>query len=513
MSSASSLIGGTDRDRDLRSDIRVTGLERGSAAMVEVWIRAAEDVSQGSDSLVSRVVGVTTPAGATADLTAGSARILRASRPARTEVQVDLSAAGGSSTARGSLTAGGPITYTLVLRNSAAAEVANEAVARFDPDPAVTVESFEIHDTTGRASTCQRDGGSVTCTAPYLLPGETVTVTFDGQIAANASTASTGAGSKCAAQGQDLCAHASVLSVAGVSGPLTSADLATDVPAAQALGFTKRVGDGTAPLYAGRYVEFTYTVVPSSSIAVHTVVVNDPACKTVAMVGGDTSADNWLNPGEQWVFHCSAVVDASQQGRGDRDGQESDQRRPRRLSAGWSTPVLSPALAVLRPGTTAEAARRSSWSTSETPRSDRRGRGPRLRRRVGPRRHRSQRQPRPGRALDDGLPAAHRTGAGLRHRPGGRRGDGGDRRLTVWAAAPAHARLEAGRDTVQHGHGADADEQHRAEAARGRRPRPGSRSPAGISAKPTTAAATWYPMARGARPCPTRRGVNDTSVG
>ena len=343
----SSLIGGTDQDEDLRSDIHVSGLERGATAVVDVWIRAAEEASQGSDALVSRVVGVTAPAGATADLTAGSARILRASRPGRTQVQVTLSAAAGSAAKGGTLAAGGPITYTLVLRNAAQTEVANEAVVRFDPDPATTVESIEVHDTVGRSTACHRDGGSVICTAPYLLPGEAVTMTFDGQVASDAPTALTGAGSKCAAQAQDLCAHATVLSVAGISGQLAGVDLATDVPAPQALGLTKRVGDGQAPLYAGRFVEFTYTLVASSATPVSAVTVTDPACPQVVQVSGDVNSDTVLSPGEQWVYHCSAVVDASQKAEVSvlaKGPAGEDVKAVGRMAV----PVLSPAL-VLQP--------------------------------------------------------------------------------------------------------------------------------------------------------------------
>jgi hypothetical protein len=330
---------------ELRSDIRVAGLERGAAALVEVWVRASDDVSRGTDSMVARVAGVIAPAGTTADVPAGTARILRASKPSRTEVQLELTAAAGAGAKDGALSAGGPITYTMVLRNAAPREVANQAVATFVPDPAVTIETVRVRDEAGRVTTCDRSAKAVACTAPYLIPGESVTVVLSGHIVADAPTLFTGKGPTCAQQAQDLCAHAEVLSVAGVTGALARADLATDVPATQALGLSKLAASGSAALYVGRYADFTYVLVSSATGPVTEVKLDDPSCGAPALVSGDTGADGVLSAGEQWTYRCSAVVDRAQQA-----DVTVSAKGPNGEAIGvvthLATPVLDPALAL-----------------------------------------------------------------------------------------------------------------------------------------------------------------------
>lgn len=329
---------------DLHSDVLVRGLERGSTALVELWVRASDNIGRGTDALVARLTRVTAPAGTTADVVAGSARILRASKPSRTEVQVELTEGPGSGAKGGALTAGGPITYTMVLRNAATQEVANQVVVKFEADPAVTVETIEVRDDAGRVTSCERGSTAVTCRAPYLVPGEEVTVVLRGRVSPGAPTLFAGSGANCAKQAQDLCAHASVVAVAGVTGALARADLATDVPATQALGLSKVAADGSAALYAGRYADFSYVLVSSAAAPVSEVRLDDPSCNAPTLASGDDGADGVLSPGERWTYRCSAVVkrsgaEVTMTGKGPAGEQVG-------VVARLATPVLDPALAL-----------------------------------------------------------------------------------------------------------------------------------------------------------------------
>lgn len=342
---ASTAEAGAAGGGDLRSDVLVKGLERGRAALVELWVRASDDIGRGTDALTARLTRVTAPAGTTADVVASNARILRASKPSRTEVQVELTDGRGTGTKSSALAAGGPITYTMVLRNAATQEVANQVVVKFEPDPAVTVETIEVRDDAGRVTACERGSKAVTCRAPYLVPGEVVTVVLRGHVSPGVPTLFAGSGATCAKQAQDLCAHAAVVAVSGVTGALARADLATDVPATQTLGLSKVAADGSAALYVGRQADFSYVLVSSAAAPVTEVRLDDQSCETPALVSGDDGADGVLAPGERWTYRCSAVVNRSQQAdvTMTAKGPAGEQVG---VVARLTTPVLDPALAL-----------------------------------------------------------------------------------------------------------------------------------------------------------------------
>lgn len=292
-------------DAGIRADVRLTGLEAESSAVVELWVRAAEELDRSTTVLGSEIVSVTAPAGSRSTIVEGAARMLRSGSAARAPIALDL---GVDSAAPDP---GGPIRYVMQVRNTSDDQLANHLSVRFEPDATVSVSDISVKDTAGLPTTCTRSGGEILCSTAYLVPGEVVTVQVSGLIAADTPTLFQTSGAKCSRQGQDLCARAEVASQSGVPGSTNRVELATDLPAKETLGLSKLTAEADAVLYVGEYADFTYAVVPGKTAA-SDVVVSDPSCGPTVLVSGDDGADRVLSPGERWIYRCSAVVDRSQ---------------------------------------------------------------------------------------------------------------------------------------------------------------------------------------------------------
>ena len=72
------------------------------------------------------------------------------------------------------------------VRNTAEDAVGRDVVAHFKADPTLAIDDVTISDEAGAATTCEISAGVVTCTAPYLVPDERVTVVIEGTLAEDA---------------------------------------------------------------------------------------------------------------------------------------------------------------------------------------------------------------------------------------------------------------------------------------------------------------------------------------
>ena len=70
------------------------------------------------------------------------------------------------------------------------------------------------------------------------------------------------------------------------------------------------VGKTAAPtvVRAGAVVGYSYAVTNPGDVALSGVTVTDDKCGTVAYVSGDTDGDQKLDPGESWLYRCSAPI-------------------------------------------------------------------------------------------------------------------------------------------------------------------------------------------------------------
>lgn len=63
--------------------------------------------------------------------------------------------------------------------------------------------------------------------------------------------------------------------------------------------------------FGGGQVTYTYTVTNPGIVPMYGVGVSDDKCAPDSLVSGDTNADGLLNPGESWIYTCTANVTAS----------------------------------------------------------------------------------------------------------------------------------------------------------------------------------------------------------
>ncbi len=61
-------------------------------------------------------------------------------------------------------------------------------------------------------------------------------------------------------------------------------------------------------IYAGGTVVYVYTVTNTSNDPIYQVSVSDDSCSPVIYLGGDVNTDTVLDPGETWLYQCTAVL-------------------------------------------------------------------------------------------------------------------------------------------------------------------------------------------------------------
>ena len=181
--------------------VKVRPLDPGQSAVAQIWVLAGTELSTDSGMLDARVDRLATPPGSRGEVSEADVSLNRDSSTARPEVSVSLTTAGGRS-----LQPGGPIEYTMRIADTSADTVANAVVVRFEPDRAVTVGAVNVVDSVGRTLQCARQPSAVTCTAPYLVPGETDTVVVSARVAPGAPTVFQGSGARCG-RASKTCAH------------------------------------------------------------------------------------------------------------------------------------------------------------------------------------------------------------------------------------------------------------------------------------------------------------------
>jgi hypothetical protein len=325
------------------SSVEIADLEPGTSAVVEVWLRATGDQPRSTATVDARVSRVAAPGGARARVLVPEARLLTSSQQSR-EVDLELSGPDGAD-----LQPGQQVLLTLRLRNRGV-DLAHDVVARLVPDAALRIDEVEVHDDAGMRTECAEAVGSLTCTAAYLVPAERVTIDVTATIGEDAPQVFTGSGEGCRQNGQDLCARAELIGLAGGPWQGGRSELAIDLPAPNVIGGTKTTVNGETGLYVGRHADFQYVVALGGTEAVQGVKVTDPACAPVRLVSGDDGADGVLRPGERWTYRCSALVDRS---------QLEDVSITATTTAGepvvalarLATPVLDPQISVATSGT------------------------------------------------------------------------------------------------------------------------------------------------------------------
>jgi hypothetical protein len=239
---------------------------------------------------------------------------------------------------------GQDVQFTMRVRNSEEEGVGRDVVARFTADPSLVVNDVTISDDAGAATTCEISAGVVTCTTPYVVPDERITVEIDATLAEDTPRVFAGAGPACAPHAQDLCAEAELSTGSGPAGPRGRAELAIDLPAPEFISATK-LADGEADLYVGRAADFVYVVGAGTDEPVSDVTVVDPSYSPVTLVSGDDGADAVLSPGERWTYRCSAVVDRAQTADVIVNGT-TESGQPARAVARLATPVLDPGVSI-----------------------------------------------------------------------------------------------------------------------------------------------------------------------
>jgi uncharacterized repeat protein (TIGR01451 family) len=93
--------------------------------------------------------------------------------------------------------------------------------------------------------------------------------------------------------------------------------LAPDIVIAKTASPTQLVGPGN--------VDYTFDVTTNGNMPIKSVVVTDDQCAPVKYGSGDANADGVLDPGETWVFACSATVSESTVDTATVTGQPVDQ--------------------------------------------------------------------------------------------------------------------------------------------------------------------------------------------
>jgi uncharacterized repeat protein (TIGR01451 family) len=173
---------------------------------------------------------------------------------------------------------GDPVTYTYVLTNPSA------------DDPLVTPEGTThlnaVADDSCAPVTFVSSTGNEDDT---LAPGEawTYTCTLDSvtEVVLNTATAV----------------------MVGPVGELTRTDVALVVPVESDIVIVKRASDDIVP--AGSPVTYTYEVRNTGLIVpLASVTVTDDTCADPTFVEGDTDGDDLLDPGEVWVYTCTATI-------------------------------------------------------------------------------------------------------------------------------------------------------------------------------------------------------------
>jgi hypothetical protein len=230
------------------------------------------------------------------------------------------------------------------VRNTAEDAVGRDVVAHFKADPSLVINDVTIGDEAGAATTCELSTGVVTCTAPYLVPGERVTVEIDATLAEDAPRVFAGAGPACAPHAQDVCVTADLSTASSPAGPRGQVELAIDLPAPDFISATK-LADGAADLYVGRSADFVYVIAAGTDDPVSDVTVVDPSCAPVTFVSGDDGADTILGPGERWTYRCSALVDRAQTADVVVNGTTASGQAARAV-ARLATPVLDPGVSI-----------------------------------------------------------------------------------------------------------------------------------------------------------------------
>ncbi len=186
--------------------------------------------------------------------------------------------------------AGGSVTYSYVVTNPGDVPLAGVTVSddKCSPVVAVTSGGFNVGDTNGNG---------------LLEPGEAWQYTCTATVSQDTLNTATVVGQPSDPQGQPL---------PGI-GPVRDADMAVVDVIRPGIRIVKT--PSAAQVLPGTLVTYTYAVSNTGDAPLAAVVVSDDTCAPVTPVPpaganvGDVNANGLLDPGETWVFQCSATLD------------------------------------------------------------------------------------------------------------------------------------------------------------------------------------------------------------
>lgn len=217
---------------------------------------------------------------------------------------------------------GGPVTYTVVVRNLSAEPVTLTALT--DTDASGVADLL-----TAGNSTC--DGVTLAASDGVAGGADTTTCTFTGTVTGNAGST-----------------HVDVVEATVVDDDQTSATAEDDavVTVTDVLPGIQVVKTASPTVVrVGDLVTYTYAVTTTTSESLADVAVTDDKCTPVAFVDGDTDGDDLLDAGEIWNFRCTSTLAVDTVNVATANGQD-DEGNETTDTDDESVDVIHPALAV-----------------------------------------------------------------------------------------------------------------------------------------------------------------------
>lgn len=292
---------------EIQGSFDVTGLDDGDVVVVEVWLVLEDTIPAGvTGNVQSRLISAATADGDTINTGNQTVPLLRVQEFFTADADVSVA----KSDSPDPVTAGGSLTYTLVVANAGPA-IANGVVVTDTLDPNTTYVSA----TADNGGACSETGGVVTCELGAIVPGMAVTVTIVVDVATSAPTAGDGGDGPCDGS-EDLCNRVVVASLTDDPEPANNTDSEpTDViaPEPEPAISVEKTADQAEVFAPGEEVTFT-VVVTNDSAATDPVTITSLTDSVHGDLNGqgDCAVPQTIQPGNSHTCSFTALVEGTE---------------------------------------------------------------------------------------------------------------------------------------------------------------------------------------------------------